>query len=74
MLYVNSVQKLVYLKLTQQLIVKCLISSVREDLQPKAPLAMAILNPLKLVITNYPEGQTEMIELENNAKDETKRN
>ena len=45
---------------------------VREDLQAKAPLAMGILNPLKLVITNYPEGQTEMIELENNAKDETK--
>lgn len=45
---------------------------VREDLQNKAPLAMGILNPLKLVITNYPEGQTEMIELENNAKDETK--
>ena len=45
---------------------------VREDLQAKAPLAMGILNPLKLIITNYPEGQTEMIELENNAKDETK--
>ena len=45
---------------------------VREDLQAKAPLAMGILNPLKLVITNYPEDQTEMIELENNAKDETK--
>ena len=45
---------------------------VREDLQTKAPLAMGILNPLKLVITNYPEGQTEMIELENNAKYETK--
>lgn len=45
---------------------------VREDLQTKAPLAMGILNPLKLVIINYPEGQTEMIELENNAKDETK--
>ena len=45
---------------------------VREDLQTKAPLAMGILNPLKLVITNYPEGQTEMIELENKAKDETK--
>ena len=44
---------------------------VREDLQQKAPLVMGVVNPLKLVITNYPEGQTEMIELENNAKDET---
>ena len=43
---------------------------LREDLQPKAPLAMGILNPLKLVITNYPEDQSEMIELENIAKNE----
>lgn len=45
---------------------------VREDLQQKAPLAMGVVKPLKLVITNYPENETEMIELENNAKDETK--
>ncbi len=44
---------------------------LREDLQPKAPLTMAVLRPLKLVITNYPEGQTEWVEVENNAKDET---
>ena len=44
---------------------------LREDLQPKAPLAMAVINPLKLVITNYPEDRSEMIELENIAKDET---
>ena len=42
---------------------------VREDIQPKAPNAMAVLRPLKLVITNYPEGQTEMLEVSNNAKD-----
>lgn len=44
---------------------------IREDLQLKAPLAMAVLNPLKLVITNYPEIETEMLEIENNAKDES---
>lgn len=44
---------------------------VREDLQPKAPVVMAVLNPVKLVITNYPEGQTEMLEIENHAKDES---
>ena len=44
---------------------------IREDLQMKAPLAMAVLRPLKLVITNYPEDQTEMLEIENNAKDES---
>lgn len=43
---------------------------LREDLQPKAPLAMAVLKPLKLVITNYPEGKTEMLEVENIAKNE----
>lgn len=43
---------------------------LREDLQPKAVLGMAVLKPLKLVITNYPEGQTEMLEVENNAKNE----
>lgn len=45
---------------------------LREDLLPKAPFLMAVMRPLKLVITNYPEGQTEMLEIENNAKDETK--
>ncbi|WP_195986905.1 glutamine--tRNA ligase/YqeY domain fusion protein [Clostridium sp. D53t1_180928_C8] len=44
---------------------------IREDLQTKAPNAMAVLRPLKLVITNYPEGQTEMLEVSNNAKDES---
>ena len=44
---------------------------IREDLQLKAPLAMAVLNPLKLIITNYPENECEMLEIENNAKDET---
>ena len=43
---------------------------LREDLQQKAPLAMGVLKPLKLVITNYPEGQTEMLEVENMAKNE----
>jgi len=43
---------------------------VREDLLPKAPLAMAIINPLKVVITNYPEDKTEYVEIENNPKNE----
>lgn len=44
---------------------------LREDLQLKAPSAMSVMRPLKLVITNYPEGQTEMVEIENNGKDES---
>ena len=41
---------------------------VREDLKLKAPSTMGILNPLKVVITNYPEGQVEMLEAENNPE------
>ena len=41
---------------------------VREDLKLKAPRTMGILNPLKVVITNYPEGQVEMLEAENNPE------
>ncbi|MEA4828271.1 MAG: glutamine--tRNA ligase, partial [Clostridium sp.] len=39
---------------------------VREDLNDKAPRTMAVIRPLKVVITNYPEGQVEMLEAENN--------
>jgi glutaminyl-tRNA synthetase len=44
---------------------------VREDLNKKANRVMAVLDPLKLVITNYPEGQAEDLEIENNPEDET---
>ncbi len=43
---------------------------VREDLLKKAPRMMAVLNPLKLVITNYPEGQSEYLDVENNPDSE----
>ena len=41
---------------------------IRDDLKAKANVVMAVLDPLKLVITNYPEGQTEKMELENNPE------
>lgn len=41
---------------------------IREDLKLKALRTMAVLDPLKLVITNYPEGQTEWLEAENNSE------
>ena len=41
---------------------------IRDDLKAKAKVVMAVLDPLKLVITNYPEGQAEMIEVENNPE------
>lgn len=42
--------------------------SVREDLNAIAPRVMAVLDPVKLIITNYPEGETEQIELINNPE------
>ena len=43
---------------------------IREDLKAKAPRMMAILDPVKLVIDNYPEGQTEMLPVVNNPENE----
>ncbi len=43
---------------------------IREDLKPKAPRMMAILDPIRLVIDNYPEGQTEMLTVPNNPENE----
>src|SRR6185312_872481 len=45
--------------------------SVREDLNRRAPRVMAVLRPLKVVLTNYPEGQTEEVEVVNNPEDES---
>ncbi|RNB79427.1 glutamine--tRNA ligase/YqeY domain fusion protein [Brevibacillus nitrificans] len=49
---------------------KMLEHFIREDLKLKAPRTMAVLNPLKVVITNYPEGQVEMLEAEINPENE----
>jgi glutaminyl-tRNA synthetase len=43
--------------------------SLREDLNQHAPRVMGVLDPLKLVITNYPEGKSEELEIENNPED-----
>jgi glutaminyl-tRNA synthetase len=42
---------------------------VREDLNRRAPRYMGILNPVKVVLTNYPEGQSEELEAVNNPED-----
>lgn len=47
---------------------KMLEHFIREDLKLKAPRTMAVVDPLKVVITNYPEGQTELLEAENNSE------
>lgn len=43
---------------------------IREDLKLKAPRRMVVLDPLKIIITNYPEGQTELVSIENNSENE----
>ncbi len=44
-------------------------SCVREDLNKTSPRAMAVLRPLKIVLTNYPEDKVEMLECVNNPED-----
>jgi glutaminyl-tRNA synthetase len=44
--------------------------TIREELNKKALRRMAVLNPLKLIITNYAEGETEILQAENNPEDE----
>jgi len=44
-------------------------NSIREELNRTAPRVMAVLRPLKVVITNYPEGETEEMEAVNNPED-----
>jgi glutaminyl-tRNA synthetase len=43
---------------------------IREDLNKVAPRVMAVLDPVKLIITNYPQGQEEWLDAENNPEEE----
>jgi len=49
--------------------VSVLENSVREDLDSRAPRVMGILDPLKVVISNYPEGETEQLDAPNHPND-----
>jgi glutaminyl-tRNA synthetase len=60
-----------YTKVMAQNDVGLLEYAVREDLNKKAPRVMGVLNPLKLIITNYPEDRTEDMETINNPEDES---
>ena len=44
---------------------------IREDLNKSAPRVMAVLDPVKVIINNYPEGKEEWLEAENNQEDDT---
>jgi glutaminyl-tRNA synthetase len=58
-------------KRTNLIDVSLLEFCVREELNKTAPRVMAVLDPVKLVITNYPEGKEEWLEAENNPEDES---
>jgi len=49
--------------------INVLENAVRADLNKRAPRVMAVLHPLKVVITNYPEGQVDMLDAVNNPED-----
>jgi glutaminyl-tRNA synthetase len=51
--------------------VSLLEHAVREDLNMRAPRVFGVLNPLKVIIQNYPEGKVENVELINNPEDES---
>ncbi len=44
---------------------------IREDLKPSVPRMMAVLDPIKLVIDNYPEGKSELLTVPNNQENES---
>lgn len=67
----NFAQRIGVAKRNNVIDVSLLEHSVREDLNKTAPRVMAVLDPLKVVITNYPEGQTEQLEVENNPEDDS---
>jgi glutaminyl-tRNA synthetase len=65
----SFVRKIGYTKFDGIIDMALLEHAVREDLNLRAPRVSAVLYPIKLVITNYPEGQTEMMEAVNNPED-----
>lgn len=67
----NFCEKIGVSKVTSTVEYSFLEHCLREDLNLKAKRIMAVLNPVKLIITNYPEGKEEFFEVENNPNDES---
>ena len=65
----NFIQKIGYTKYDGIISVSLLEHSIREDLNKTATRVSAVLNPVKLIITNYPEGKVEYLDIENNPED-----
>ena len=67
----SFINKIGYTKYDGIIDVALLEHAVREDLNTTAPRVSAVLDPVKLIITNYPEGKVEMMEAINNPEDLT---
>jgi glutaminyl-tRNA synthetase len=65
------INKIGYTKFEALVDIALLEHSVREDLNAKAKRVSAVIDPVKLIITNYPEGKMEMMEAINNPEDES---
>ncbi|HJE38222.1 MAG TPA: glutamine--tRNA ligase/YqeY domain fusion protein [Candidatus Amulumruptor caecigallinarius] len=65
----NFIDRIGYTKYEALNSMSLLEHAVREDLNAISTRVMAVINPLKVVLTNYPEGQTEMVSMENNPED-----
>ena len=67
----NFIDKIGFTKFEAQNDIGLLEHAVRENLNKTAKRVNAVINPVKLIITNYPEGQVEMMETVNNPEDES---
>lgn len=67
----NFVDSIGYTKYDGMIDVSLLEFAVREDLNKKAARVSGVIDPVKLILTNYPEGQTEEVEAINNPEDES---
>ncbi len=65
----NFIDKIGYTKYEALNSVSLLEHAVRDDLNAVSTRVMAVMNPVKVVITNYPEDKVEMVEMENNPED-----
>lgn len=63
------IEKIGYTKYDALNSISLLEHSVREDLNKRAIRVSAVINPVKVIITNYPEGKVEMMEMDNNPED-----
>lgn len=65
---VNFLEEIGVAKSETTVDISMLEHSLRDDLKLKVPCVMSVLNPLKLIITNYPENESELLEIENNPQ------